>query len=227
MQARLGEHATVTCTRAADVSDGGRTSLTPTRRTGADQPPRGADAFVVGRGARGVGRAAGGRIAVLIGRGDVVGRAVARGVVRGVACGAVRVVVVVDADAEGAVGVGEVDVVGVGRADEVVAAGSGADGAGPAAVAVDDAVVVADELLGYVVTWSPISASDHDVDAEGVGVGSVTVAVGARLVTIPKTAPPTSIAVPAITRPRGVSCTTCSPDGHARPTASRPMHSPR
>ena len=225
MQARLGEHATVTCTRAPDVSDGGRTSLTPTSRTGADQPPRGAAAFAVGRGARRVGRAAGGRVAVLAGRGDAVGRAVARGVVRGVACGAVRVVVAVDADAEGAVGVGEVDVVGVGRADDKVAAGSCADGAGPAAVAVDDAVVVADELLlGYVVTWSPISASDHDVDAEGVGVASVTVAVGARLVRIPKTAPPTSIAVPAITRPRGVSCTTCSPVGLARPTASRPMH---
>lgn len=146
MQARLGEHATVTCTRAPDVSDGGRTSLTPTRRTGADQPPRGLDAFVVGRGARGVGRAAGGRVAVLAGRGDVVERSVARGVVRGVAWGVVFVVVDGSADEVGAGAVidgdgkGVLDVVGVG----VCGAGSDA-GVG----AFDDAVVGdAEPLLG-------------------------------------------------------------------------------
>ena len=148
----------------------------------------------------------------------------ARGVVRGVARVVVFVVVDGSADEDGAGSVSDGD--GEGVLDTV---GVGVCGAGSDAVAgAVDGVAVSDELLlGWVVTWSPSSASDHDVEAEGVGVGSVTAAVGARLVRIPKTPPPTSIGVPAITRPRGVSCTTCSPDGLARPTASRPMRSPR
>ena len=154
-----------------------------------------------------------------------MGRAVARGVLRGVAWGVILVVVDGSADEDGAGSVSDADVEGV---LDIVGVGVCSAGSDAGAGVFDDAVVGdAEPLLGYVVTWSPSSASDHDVDAEGVGVGSVTVAVGARLVRIPKTPPPTSIAVPAIIRPRGVSCTTCSHDGRARPTASRPMRSPR
>jgi hypothetical protein len=76
---------------------------------------------------------------------------VVRGVARGVACATVRVVAAGNDDAEGSgtVGLGEVDFDGVGRADDKVAAGACADGAGADAVAgaVDDAVVVGEGLL--------------------------------------------------------------------------------
>lgn len=115
MHARLGEHPTVTCTDAPELSDGGRRSLTPTWIVGADQPPRTTAGFAV----CGVGRGFGRCVAVGIGRGAVVARGVAGGAGRGVTgAGAL------EPAAEGsAVGTGDVPAAGV----DAVAAGS-ADG---------------------------------------------------------------------------------------------------
>jgi hypothetical protein len=192
--------------------------LAPTRSAGADQPPRAAAAFTGCRAGRGVGvaRAAGRR--VVVGRGDALARAVACGV----ALDAVRV----DSDGSGV---------------EDSAAGAVAVGLGAGTAAGDDGDVEADVkaegvgvvvggvvlTVGYVAPWSPSSASDQDGDPVGVGIGSATVGAGASVVIRPKAAPPTSIAVAAITRPRGVSCTTGPPDGRGPPTGSRPRRSSR
>ncbi len=156
----------MTRTCAPDVNDGGRTSFAPTCRPGADQPPRTAAAFAADRVGRGVGRGAARRVAVGTGRGV----AVRRGVTRGVGRGAVRVVVDprgaepavleatldaefdADGDGDGAASVGdaELDIVGVGLADDVAAARTGVDvnaDAGDVACADGVAVPEGDALL--------------------------------------------------------------------------------
>jgi hypothetical protein len=146
MHALLGEHATVTRTAAPEVSSGGRTSLTPTCSTGADQPPRAEAAFTV----RGVGRVKRRPGDAGTCRGDVL----ARGVARGVDCGVA----------------GVAGVVAVGRGDVDVAAGAGGvcevDGAA-VAVRVADGVAVGVARSGRGVNAGGIV---DDVEAN-VGVG--------------------------------------------------------
>ena len=133
----------MTCTDAPEVSDGGRTSLAPMWSAGADQPPRAAAAVAVCRAGRGAGRGAGRRVRG-IGRGD----ALTRGVGRGVAGAAVRVVSVGRGDEAVALGVGvgggaETEVVGVGTLVGRTVAGRALAEAGDVAMVGDDPPLVA------------------------------------------------------------------------------------
>jgi hypothetical protein len=200
--------------------------LTPTCSPGADQPPRAEAAFTV----RGVGRMKRRPGDAGTCRGDVL----ASGVARGVDCSVAGVVAAgrgAGDVASGAGGVREVDGAAVAvRVADGVAVGVTRSGGGVNAGGIVDDVeanVGVGRPVEKVVTLSPRSASDHDAEVDGVGIGPATDGRGASVVMTPKAAPPTSNALPAITRPRGVSCTAGSPVGHAQPIGSLRRHSPR